>query len=940
MDIKTHITLYLLLFITITASSNGYNGNKVDQDSSLFAGEVISGELANGLQYYIKPLDSVDRIHMELFIEVGTVNETKGEQELAHFIEHIPIGQFKIQNLKNENGYNFSSQHGLKLGGHVGLHYTNYSFSFPAITNGFSNKGLEYLAEISKGKIVLDSNFINSEKAILFEEIINRSDINGGPFQMQQIEANFFECKNNPIAPDSLWNHIQTFTVPRVKKFIDEYYTPLSSTIIIVGNIKNPLKLESEIIRTFSSPQARKKMKVLQECSEIDTKDQSKFLVLNNLSQDLTNRKEVIFYFFHRSPKVIDHLNNLQIDFIEQLIPGIINDVIMNTPRDYSQRFSLSATNSEQFYTNFIKLRTEMGNERSSIELMQKLLYKLESNGIDSLHWATLQRRGDKMLIPKSNNTISYWRNSLKDIISSKRFNNKIDQNTLEEWWSALKLNDFNKLLKKSISTLPDDIAVIAPLNSIHDSIYWKTSTQLWLNEAISTKMESKKSFSKLDNIPFQLEYDEQAPDRFDNRVFILSNGIKIIFHSKKDIVASEILKIHGFKKIKMAHRTPQEKAEIIIAPLVIRNAGIFDMDKYALENVLQKNNLSYLYPYATESEIGIKARGNINDLDNFFKSLYGYINSPRVDSLAFKDWQYQEWQRFLHPPINRSISDFEIAVLSELSIPHQDIAISDRYMASTSVVMDSIYNIYNSLYGNAKYWTFLISTTKNADEVIPIINRYFKYIPSKPSQNKECQQESINTKLPLSRISKTIYLSSIPKDNTILSLNYLSSYQKDDRKLEIQFDILKEIISRRIKNLRYTKRRAIYDSSIGSNKIKYNSIFRIAITIPTREEEIEFIKTDITEILKEVKTIGIDETELENIITDYIKPKYQHILNNEEVQMNDLYDFYRYGTTPISKSNLKSFLTHLDAEMIRQAANKIFTSEHLFEFIGKNPLK
>ncbi|MDR9400158.1 MAG: insulinase family protein, partial [Psychroflexus sp.] len=84
MIIKNILT-YTLTFCVAFLSFAQKESKKIPQDP-----EVVSGELANGMKYYVRHNEKPEeRVILRLVINAGSILERDDQQGLAHFMEHM-----------------------------------------------------------------------------------------------------------------------------------------------------------------------------------------------------------------------------------------------------------------------------------------------------------------------------------------------------------------------------------------------------------------------------------------------------------------------------------------------------------------------------------------------------------------------------------------------------------------------------------------------------------------------------------------------------------------------------------------------------------------------------------------------------------------------------------------------------------------------------------
>jgi len=930
------IRFYLIFFIIGYSIFTSLLAQNSQEESVDFTTSVYSGELENGFKYYIKPLENSDnKVHMELNIKSGTLREKKGEVHLAHFIEHLPISNFKINaHTQNDSLSIALIKNQIDLGGNTGEEYTRYTYSYQIGKNDFQEKGLHYFSAISKGKFPVKADIIESERGMIFEEIINRMNVGSVIYQTQQIKAAFSDCYHPPITPDSLWNHLKSFDKTKVDNFIQKWYRPDLSSLFIVGDIENVTALEKKIESQFSTPQSKKSMSLVKECSQKLQNEQAHLEIIDNENKDLTDRQEVNFFFYNREDELLENLTLSETQFIKPFLLQSIKEKIWESPKNYRLTHQLNISLLKELSLFQIWIRTELGQEARAIEKSYELLREVKFNGITRDHWSKIKQQGLCSLEKKEMASLKSWIFELQERNRNKDKVGNDSRSNLKEWWLNLSLEEFNKLLRNYLKIEPVDIAVVAPITQEKDTDYWKEQTKNWIDSV--TNSSSETNFFDLAKKLKQKGFEELSRDTLEARVFKLSNGSKVILKETNSKEDTKNLSLKGFKKIGGLNFSAENYQAVMLSPFVIRNAGILDLNKFELQNLLSDTSISRLYPYVNDTESGILGNSNEEDLETFFQLLYGYLNSPRKDSLAFKSWKTREWQRYLHPPIGKANSDLRGKFLKSLNIPTKDLSVTERYQASINLTMAKAYAIYESVFKNAEDYTFLIHTSIKSEKILPLIDKYLGNLsPGTIEPNTNLTKEVIE--LPKAPYRKTLNIASIPDQNRMLTISYLKRLKADDWKTRLQIEILTKMLAERIKNLRETKRRAIYDSSIGYSENEMYDLSRVSITIPTLKQQVDLIRNDIYDVVQEIKEVPIDHQELEYILQQRVLPKYS--FNREEdtsIKLSHLHDYHRYGLLPKDRKEIEKYVATLTPSMLMRTAEMFLKKENLYEFFGK----
>ncbi|MCK0134170.1 insulinase family protein [Arenibacter sp. S6351L] len=172
---RTLMVLWILHNSTIIW---GQTSNHMESNIPPLDPGIRHGQLANGFQYYIKPIpNSGAKLSMRLYVKVGTFQEDPDQWQLAHFTEHMAF--VRTQNFTNI-GANFDilSSMGMKQGDVFALtagNFTNYWFDIPARNPTALTNGLLWFHDIISGKMEFRKEEVDGERGPFFQEYLFRN---------------------------------------------------------------------------------------------------------------------------------------------------------------------------------------------------------------------------------------------------------------------------------------------------------------------------------------------------------------------------------------------------------------------------------------------------------------------------------------------------------------------------------------------------------------------------------------------------------------------------------------------------------------------------------------------------------------------------------------------------------------------------------------------
>jgi zinc protease len=218
--------------------------------------DVTFGTLPNGMRYAIRHNDRpTGQVSMRLVIEAGSMQETKGQEGIAHLLEHmafrgsahVPDGE--VVKTLERLGLRF----GADTNAETGPATTIYRFDLPHSDAPSVDTGLTFLREIA-GNLALSQSALDSERQVVLAEARQRETPDKEVY-FAQLQAEF---PGHPLTLPTIGQTVvvENATPAQLRAFYDAYYRPERAVLIVVGDI-DAKAMEAKIASMFSDWQGR-----------------------------------------------------------------------------------------------------------------------------------------------------------------------------------------------------------------------------------------------------------------------------------------------------------------------------------------------------------------------------------------------------------------------------------------------------------------------------------------------------------------------------------------------------------------------------------------------------------------------------------------------------------------------------------------------------------
>jgi zinc protease len=215
--------------------------------------DVVTGQLDNGLRYYIRPNDEPkDRLVLRLAVDAGSVLETDAQRGLAHFVEHMLFNG--TERFEKQALVDFMERIGMQFGPDVNAYTsfdeTVYKLTVPTDSAGLVSTSLDVMEDWASAA-TLSQEEIEKERGVVIEEWRARLQNAQGRMQddiLPKILYNMRHAERLPIGDTSV---VKNAPPEEVRRFYKTWYRPNLMAVVAVGDVP-PDSVEAMIRTRFA----------------------------------------------------------------------------------------------------------------------------------------------------------------------------------------------------------------------------------------------------------------------------------------------------------------------------------------------------------------------------------------------------------------------------------------------------------------------------------------------------------------------------------------------------------------------------------------------------------------------------------------------------------------------------------------------------------------
>ena len=917
--------IFTCFLISDMSAGTILTGNLPAKDTST----VITGQLDNGFRYYIKPLHDENKIHTQLLVKAGFQEETAEQWECAHLIEHLLIKETEnapkgITAKLNEIGLGLRS-----VAAFTGRENTSYSLEFPAEHQKALEVSMEFYLDVLLNHI-FSLNAIADEKMRVIQEFNFRSGQKN--IVTHQLKARTFPCFNEP--PFDFEDHMKSLEKATIQKYYDKWYQPSRTSLIIIGNIKDPADLEQQIRSMFSKVTNESPRDGDMDCAHKYLDQDSKFVSVTSRLEE----KKIHLELLHKLKKPTNMLAHYREKYIETLGVDILNDQLKVLEQQYgysSKTWWRINEYPKAFAIALVAAPSEFIDFRKDLSKNMSLIGGLAQKGINTYDFEKSKTRILERLKRVQNDNANYWLEMIREHIISGLEGNYLNRNELIEVMEGITKSDMDRFFKSVLQPDFDDITIIKPEkidmkieeDELRSSIY-NAYEKAFIPEKIKVPHQLIPDSLDIDLTPQSIDKLKSSTD--DIQEFKLSNGIKLVFKNLASTEAEKKIMVHGFTDVGVLNFPANDYESAINSRDIIRNNGVYKYNKFQLNNYLDSIGFDgRLNPYIDNRTSGFRGEARVSDIELVFQLIYLYSKHARNTEEAFEDWKFNSGD-FYSLGHNMGIADFADKI--DVSIGRKTIPIGHMRIASVkNTVQEKAFHIYNQVFSTTDRFTYIMVGDFEIEKVLPLAAKYLGNITTSSAN----MMNATSVKSNLLSTPKKIKVPIEGIQDVKMKLSYITPINKEVWKSKIELDLIGRILNDILVNSLWTdtSKGTTYFIAAAGSVDHLENFGELAIYFDTDPNIAEGFRENV---INTISGLHIEEQRFLKNKEALLKRFDNQKLN---VLLDDLFEHYRYQEEFTDYRSKQRYLKSISFTDFKKLYKK-YMVKHPWEFIGMNDYK
>lgn len=931
--IRLMTAITTLLAFSVSAFSQMPNlSEEIKPDPS-----IKIGTFDNGIKYYIKKNKRPEgRAEIHLLIKAGSLQETKDQSGLAHFLEHMAFNGTK--NFPKNELVKYLESTGMSFGGDINASTSwdqvYYTLQIPTDDKEMLGKGFQVLRDWLTD-ISLDPEQIEEERKIILEEWRVRTQ--NANYKSQEVLikalAKGSKYEEFPIGDTAVF-----MNAPRDKfaNYYKQWYRPDITAVIAVGDFDEN-EIMAQIKEKFESVPKVKKATVVKK-SKIPERNEPLVASYENselpfysltMAQRHPSREEGTYGEYYESAK-------------ENLINNMINkrfqELTIKGDGDYQQAFA--------FKTSFVgDLNTFLGQvilkadalESGYKQVLQEL-YRVKQHGF----LASELERSKAEILTQVESMMKNAENMQSRSLAQEYGRNftenepipgiKGDYEITKVFMENITIDEINQLANGLLTensvvfhhSGPKDLLSEKQVLEIYNEVK-NSKLEPWVDEAAAAKLMdfTPEPGSMVDYSMDEVTFTGAKGDKKSYEVvsYTLSNGVKVRMMNtdlNEDQVVMSAISKGGLLRVEDIN----DYYSATQADNFTNISGLGENDLTTMQKILAGKRVS-VSPFISDYSEGLSGQASPDDLEEMFQMIHLYFTSPRMDETA----------------INASISRLRESIKNAENDPNSVFSDSvTKYLYNNhprqfNWTLDKIdnlnpskaYEVYQERFADASDFHFYFVGNIDMGKINELINTY---LASLPTQERDDKWVDRDIRVVIGSMKKSIKLGKEPNASVRVRIDgdYPNYGQEENMRMYALSRALSVLL---IEDLREDKQIVYSIGAFDNNSFIPTKTYSMNVNFSCDPDRVEEGVKAITAQMEKLKNEKLDDTYMDRI-REVVLSQYKKAFESNNYWAGYLRGVDWNGFEMDRAQKMLDIVNNLNADDIQSLAKKYLNTNDL----------
>ncbi|MFP4547196.1 MAG: M16 family metallopeptidase [Fidelibacterota bacterium] len=891
---------------------------------------VKIGKLDNGLTYYIRNNEKPEnRLHLNLVVNAGAVDEDENQRGLAHLCEHMAFNGTKHFQKQELIDYleSIGMRFGADLNAYTSFDETVYMLQLPTENDTILEKGFQVLDDWASN-VSYDHEEIDKERGVVHEEWrLGRGA--GQRVRDEFLPVLFHGSKYANRLPIGLMDVVDNCSYETLKRFYKDWYRPDLMAVVAVGDLD--VEKTEALIKKYFQDNKNPEDPRPKETFPLPDHEDTKYVIATD---EELSRTTVYTYIKHdtQDQSTLDwYRNNMITTLFTRMLNARYQELIQQADPPFVAAFTgqSNIVRTKDFFS-FAAIVNDDGIKRG-LKTLQTEIKRVEEHGF-------LQNeleRTKKQILRSFESAYNEREKTDSDYYVSEYTRNFLTQEPIPgiEWsWEHVQkilpeitVEEVNQWAKKLVT---DDNRVVIVTGPEKEGLKYPSKEEL---AAITEEVKS------MDVAPYQEDLADtpllsdipnpgevvavKKHEAVDITELELSNGIKV-YYKVTDFKDDEIA-MSSFSPGGHSLATDDEYISASYAARIIDMSGVGDFDNIQLKKKLAGKRVSSR-PFISELREGITGTSAKEDLETMFKLTHLYFIQPRKDETTFKSMLSRQIAMLKNRQADpqAALQDTLTKVLTQ---NHYRSRPMTPERLESELKLNEAYQFYKDRFADADDFTFFFVGNIDPQQLTEYCKRYLGSLPSLPREDK---WRDIGEDYPTGKIEKTIHAGMDEKSTVVLVYNGEEEWSMANaKKVSATKDILNIMLRKKIRE----EESGTYGVRCMATLDRYpDNEYQFFIYFGCDPQRADALTGYIIDEIEKLKTEGPSQENLEKVKATSMR-SYEKRLENNRYWLGRMNTYVYHGLDVADIPHEQDLVDQLTKEDIQQAAQQYF---------GKNRVK
>jgi zinc protease len=897
--------------------------------------ELRVGKLDNGLTYYIqKNAKPEHRVELRLVVKAGSILEDDDQQGLAHFTEHMAFDG--TRHFVKHDLISYLQSLGVKFGADLNAYTsfdeTVYILPIPTDKPGNLETGFQVLEDWAQG-VTMDGAAIDKERNVVLEEA--RLGKGADDRMMRKLLPEVYNgsryAERLPIGKEAL---LKTFPHSAIRRFYADWYRPDLEAVFVIGDI-DPDKAE-KMVRQYFGPLQNPAHERPRTYAEIRSRVKSGAVVATD--KEATMDMVRVSYPITRYPAE-KSLGDYRKDLIRELFISMLGQRLQELSQQENAPFVAASGDVESLAPGYRSFAASaIVGRRGAATALQALVRESERVRRYGFHADELDDAKKGM---RQAYNVAYKE---RDKTDSAQYASEYIRNFLVQepipgigneyqyvtrMLPGITLDEINAYARELIPAHAPTLLVY--MGSSREKGRVPTRSELlrvaekaeaapvapWVDKAVASSLMAQPP--KPGSIVSEHEDKALGTDEL-----TLSNGLKVILKPtdfKNDQVLLAASRFGGTSLVGLKDMySARYSASVVYA------MGLGPFTPVDLSKVLAGKS-AFVFDGSDAFTDNITAGSGRDDLETMFQLLYLRMQPPRKDEALFRAW-VSKAQDMAKDAMSDPDAVFGDTVQTTLYNNNPRLLHVPKPEDFARVDLDRAMQIYQSRFGSAKGFTFVIVGALDVQKIKPLIATY---LASLPTEDIPLHYDDLGVRPVKGVVKKEMHIGMEPKSRVVLMFTGPATWSRPE---SLRFQLMLDAMNLRVIDVLREKLSLIYSGGMGGaiERTPYGN-YRISVTLPCAPENARKVVQAMFAEIANMQQEGPRPQDLEKVKQTWLEE------HNVAMRMNgtwaaNIKDAALYGTDPAAFLQDAQVVSATTAADIKAAALRYLNTGNYLQAI------